>query len=205
MRVKGASMPRLFVAIAATLAVVVASAVVGFELRDGGPDGVAARGAPRKAVPVVQDVARLPWIRSGTRRIVGQVRARGRTIRLETAESTDGEECLLDTDLGTGSTGATCSKGGLFEARNVAFSVNFDGGPERFDALSVVGLAAPGIASVALAKSDGSVTRVDLDRTRAFAVESSALELERGVVPTGLVLFGPNRKPVQEVDIPVTR
>jgi hypothetical protein len=83
--------------------------------------------------------------------------------------------------------------------------VNFDGGPEQFSSLSVVGLAAPGIASVGLAKSDGSVVRVALDRARGFVIESPASELERGVTPTGLVLFGPSGKQVDEVGIPALR
>ena len=144
-------------------------------------------------------------MKPGTQKVVGELQTRGRRIRLETVESVDGEECLVDIEVESGVSGATCSKGGLFSARKVAFSVNFDGGPEHFSSVSVVGLAAPGIASVGLAKSDGSVVRVELDRTRGFVIESPTSELEGGVTPTGLVLFGPSGKRVDEVGIPTLR
>ena len=158
--------------------------------------------ARHDAVLVGRDAAKLPWAKPATQKVVGEFQAHGRKIRLETVESTRGEECLVDIEVESGVSGATCSKGGLFSVRKVAFSLNFDGRPEHFSSVSVVGLAAPGIASVGLAKSDGSVVRVELDRTRGFVIESLASELERGVTPTGLVLFGPSGKRVEEVGIP---
>lgn len=197
-------MTRLIVIAVTSLAAVVVGARIasdGAEQQSAG-DQPAAR---HKAALVVRGPADLPGTKPGTRRVVGEVEARGRRVRLETAESTRGEECLLDIDLETGASGATCSKGGLFAVRKVAFSVNFDGGPERFSSLSIVGLAAPGIASLGLDKSDGSMVTMELDRTRAFVVESPAAELEQGIVPTGLVLFGPSGKRVEEVPLPARR
>ena len=194
----------------ATVVVAASAAVLlglgsGFERVSERPNGSRGPAAGYAAVSVAKETPKLSWVKPGTRKSVGAFQVRGRTVLLETAESTDGEECLLDTELGTGGTGATCSKDGLFAARKVVFSLNFDGGPDVFRSLDVLGVAAPGVASVALSRTDGSVVRVDLDRTRAFVIESSAADLEANVLPARLELFGPSGKRIESVAIPALR
>lgn len=204
MRLKGVHMTRLLVISFASVAAIVLGVVVGSNRTNESRSDQRAV-ARHDAVSVVRDAPKLPWVKPGTQEFVGELETQGRKIRLETVESTDGEDCLVDIEIESGVSGATCSRGGLFSAHKVVFSVNFDGGPEHLSSLSVIGLAAPGIASVGLGKSDGSVVRVALDRTRGFVIESPPSELEMGVTPTGLVLFGPSGKRVDEVGIPDLR
>jgi hypothetical protein len=169
--------------------------------RTTGRNGVDHRGEARSPVSVSPHAAPPMKHEPGTRKLVGEVALRGRMLRLETAETSDGQECLLRSE-GLGGLASQCFENGFFGSSKVVFSVSFDGGPNVFRSLYVSGLAAPGVASVALTKTDGSVVRVDLDRTRAFAIESSAADLEANILPARLEALGPSGKLVDAVSIP---
>jgi hypothetical protein len=144
-------------------------------------------------------------VKPGTMKQVGEFQILGGTLRLQTAETTDGSECLIDTQTEENVTGSSCFPRGLFASSRVAFSVNFEGGPDRFRSLHVFGLVAPGVNAVALSKSDGSVARLELKGSRSFVFQSSVSELERDVLPTALQLFGPGGPRVGAEVIPLLR
>lgn len=125
----------------------------------------------------------------------------GETVHLHTARTDDGQSCLIDEGTLAGAS-ATCVENGLFGIRKVAFFVNSNGGPERFSTLYVGGVAAPSIRSVAVVKTDGSTVREEVNANGAFLIESSGSELERGVYPTALRLFGPSGNVAEVVDFP---
>lgn len=195
------------------IVIVILSAAVGlaasllFEAREPGSREVAAvPAAPATAVSSTgsHGTAALR-VKAATRKAVGQFRLRGGgTLRLETADTEGGHGCLVDVEVGAAS-GSSCFEGGLFAQQKVAFSVNFDGGPDRFRTLYVLGIAAPGVAAVTLSKSDGTSARLELNGARAFLYESSAAELARNVLPSGLEAFGPSGRLVERIAIPSLR
>ena len=149
-----------------------------------------------------RDGAGEPRVKPSTRTSVGEYRIRGgRTLRLETADTADGFGCLFDIEDGHAA-GSSCFEGGLFAQQKLAYAIHFDGGPDRFGALYVIGVAAPGIAAVSLSMTDGSTVRLALSRGRAFLYESSKQELERDVLPAGLDAFGPSGKLVEQARFP---
>lgn len=141
----------------------------------------------------------------GTTKDIGRFVLRGgRELRLRTYETADGMSCLEDRE-GTSGPGATCAEGGLLRGRRAVYSITFDGGPARFARLYLLGLAAPGIGSVAVQMTDGSVVRAALSPERAFVVESSAAELAQDVVPSALLLYGLSGRLVERIEIPTQR
>lgn len=138
----------------------------------------------------------------GSRKALGGVRlADGRRIDLYTVETEDAKSCLVEDDPEAGA-GGGCLEGGLFQERRVAFSVNTQGGPERFDELYVSGLVAPRIRSADLTLSDGSARPLELSKTGAFVYESTDVELASRILPVGIRLFGPNGTLVEAVSFP---
>jgi len=151
------------------------------------------------------ELERALQVEEGTRNAVGEFGlGGGRTIRLHTADTTDGKSCLIEEGPRIG-WGSTCLENGLFGQRKLVFFVNSDGGPERFTELYVGGVAAPGIAAVSISKNDGSTEELLLTSERAFLFESTASDLERDVLPSGLRAFGRNGKLVQFVRFPSLR
>ena len=129
---------------------------------------------------------------------------RGRTLRLYTAQAADGASCLIDEADGLGA-GSTCLESGLFHSRRAAFSVNSNGGPERFGELQVVGMVAPEIGSLTVVLTDGSVTEAALNEHRAFLYESTVSDLARDALPAALRLYGRNGRLVETISIPALR
>lgn len=158
-----------------------------------------------KAVSVTPDAARGPRVEPRTRTPLGELALRGGKLRLERAEMSDGSECLLHAELGSGVSGSQCFQRGLFGSSRVAFSVNADGGPGTFSSMYVVGIAHPAIGRVELVRTDGSVVRAELTKERTFVVESSAAELERSVLPASLRVYAGNGRLVETVEIPDMR
>lgn len=142
-----------------------------------------------------------PRLRAETKRLVGSFELRqGRTIRVSTADTVDGRECLVEEDsVGEAS---SCLDGGLFSSRRAALVVSSMGGPERFDELHVTGVVAPGIRVVWLVKTDGATVELPLNAQRAFTYESPPTDLESGVYPTALRLLGRGGKLVEVVGFP---
>ena len=163
------------------------------------------REARNQSIAAPQQPSSATRIEPGTRKFVGEVAFRGRKLRLETAVTTGGGECLIDVEGHDEIMGSTCFDGGLFDDRKVVFSVNFDGGPERFRSLYVVGIAAPGIASIALTRTDGSITRRELGRNRTFVFDSTSSDLDRNALPADLEAFGPSGRRVERVELPALR
>jgi hypothetical protein len=188
---------------------IVAVRVAGSEDGAGSAVGPAVLGAP-VAQPVdtespLEGAERRLKVREGTTKAVGQFTLRGGAkLRLDTAETTDGKSCLIDdvSDVGAGS---ACLEEGLFALRKVAFVVNSEGGPERFDELQLVGVVAPAIGAVSLSKTDGTAVDLRLTTGGAFLFESTTAELELDVLPAALQLLGRNGKLVQTVAIPSLR
>ena len=86
-------------------------------------------------------------MKTGSKRSLGTLRlSDGREIELTLAETSDGKECLIDHERGAGAS-ASCLEDGLFRHRRVEFSIAFEGGPETFDELHVIGVVAPSIRS----------------------------------------------------------
>jgi len=127
--------------------------------------------------------------------------SRGRSLHLASAETVDGKSCLLEATDGEGS-GSVCADGALFAHRKVAFAIDSQGNPGALSELRVVGVVAPGIRAAEVLKSDGSDSNLELARDGAFAYESPAAELARGVYPSGFKLYGASGKLVQVVDFP---
>jgi len=141
-------------------------------------------------------------LKAGSKKPLGEVQlADGRRVRLFSADTDDSKSCLIEDDPEAG-LGAGCLEGGLFRARKAAFSVNAQGGPERFEELYVVGVAAPSIRGVALVKADGSTVALELNAANSFLFESSKPDLEARLYPVGLRLFGSNGKLVETVTFP---
>ena len=158
-----------------------------------------------KAVSVTPGAARGSRVEPRTRTPLGDLALRARKLRLERAEMSDGSECLLHAELGSGVSGSQCFQRGLFGSSRVAFSVNSDGGPGTFSSMYVVGIAHPATERVELVRTDGSVVRAELTKERTFVVESSAAELERSVLPASLRVYAGNGRLVETVDIPDMR
>jgi hypothetical protein len=143
--------------------------------------------------------------RTGTRRELGRVTLRsGEVVRIRSFETVDGMSCLEDV-RGDSGPGSSCVHGSLLGGRSAFYSISSDGGPARFSSMVVVGLVAPRVASVALEKTDGSVTAGTLSRDRAFAIELSPAELAADVLPAALLLFGKNGQQVERQAIPSPR
>lgn len=141
-------------------------------------------------------------LKAGSKRSLGEVElSDGRHVRLFSADTVDSKSCLIEDDPETGP-GAGCLEGGLFTARKAAFSVNAKGGPDRFEELYVVGVAAPSVRAVAVVKTDGETVALELNVERSFLFESSQADLEARVYPVGLRLFGANGKLVGAVTFP---
>ena len=148
------------------------------------------------------DVGGMLSLEAGTKRTLGEFElGAGRRVRLMTADTLDGKSCLFDDDSISG-IGATCLEHGLFARRRVAFLVSFEGGPDRFSELRVVGVAASGVRSVSLVNTDGSSIELKLTRERAFLFESPAADLEARTYPTALRLYGASGKLVETVTFP---
>ena len=97
-----------------------------------------------KAVSVTPGgAARGSRVEPRTRRPLGDLALRAGKLRLERAEMSDGSECLLHAELGSGVSGSQCFQRGLFGSSRVAFSINSDGGPGTFSSMYVVGIAHP--------------------------------------------------------------
>ncbi len=138
----------------------------------------------------------------GSKKALGDFRlSSGRNVQLSTVDTDDAKACLVEDDPVAGA-GAGCLEGGLFRQRRVAFSVNTDGGPGRFDELYVVGVVAPNIASAALILTNGSEVPLRLTRERTFLYESPARDLAVGNHPVGFRLFGPSGRLVETVSFP---
>jgi hypothetical protein len=116
----------------------------------------------------------------------------GRKVRLSTADAVDGTACLVEeADDGVGS---SCLDEGLFASRKVEFLVSSQGGPDRFTALRIAGVAAPSIRAVSLVKTDGTEVQLGLNAERAFVYESPSSDLEARIYPTALRLYAANGK-----------
>lgn len=158
-----------------------------------------------KAVSVTPDAARTSRVEPRTRTPLGDLPVRGGKLRLERAEMSDGSECLLHAELGSGVSGSQCFQRGLFGSSRVAFSVNADGGPGTFSSMYVVGIAHPATGGVEIVRTDGSVVGAELTKERTFVVESSAAELERSILPSSLRVYGGKGRLVETVEIPAMR
>jgi hypothetical protein len=143
--------------------------------------------------------------RLGTRRELGRVTLRnGEVVRIRSFETVDGMSCLEDV-RGDSGPGSSCVHGSLLGGRSAFYSISSDGGPARFSSMVVVGLVSPRVGSVALEKTDGSVTSGTLSRDRAFAIELAPAELAADVLPAALLLFGKNGQLVERQVIPSPR
>ena len=141
-------------------------------------------------------------LKEGTKRKLGRLRmSDGADLDLFTATTVDGQECLIEEHSRSG-VGAGCVEGGLFRRSKVEFSVNTDGGPDRFSSLYVAGLVAPSVGSASLVLTDGTLVRLALTTERTFLYESAQDALGRRTYPTGFRLFGPNGKLVESVTFP---
>lgn len=157
--------------------------------------------APGGGTPM-ERLERAIEMKSGTKKTLGGfVLSSGRRIQLYTADTNDEKSCLIEDDPEAGA-GAGCLEGGLFGARKVSFSVNTDGGPDRFVELYVVGVVAPSIRSAMLVLSDGREVSLRLTKDRTFLFESSASDLSSGIHPVGLKLFGASGTLAEEVSFP---
>lgn len=189
------------------LAVAAATAAGLSTLRDGA-ESTAGREEPASPAgvakaPVAASPERALELKEGTRRRLGSFTLRsGRVVGVLTAETVDGRDCLLTAD-DTGE-GSSCLEGGLFALRNVEFLVASEGGPDRFRELRVAGIVAPGIRSLELVRTDGSMLEIRPGPGGAFLFESSASELERSIYPAGFRVFGPGGRLVETVRFPVT-
>lgn len=140
----------------------------------------------------------------GSSRRIGEfVLSGGRALRLYAVEGEKGALCLID-EIEEFGLGSTCVEPG-FRTRRAAFSINSNGGPGRFGEMHLVGVAAPGIASMEIVLSDGSVAPVALNSQQAFVHESTAPELERDALPAALRLFGSSGRLVDTITIPALR
>jgi hypothetical protein len=145
-------------------------------------------------------------VKIGSKKTRGEFALRGgRRLRVHTADTTDRKSCLLDVQEPAEIAGAMCLENGLFGLRKAAFSVSSNGGPARFGELYLLGVAAPGIATVSVSKTDGSTVDVQLNRDHAFLFQSTPSDLEQDILPSGLRLFGSGGKLVEMIEIPSLR
>jgi hypothetical protein len=153
-------------------------------------------------VSAADRVEREMKIKGETKRSLGQFRlSDGSSLELSTAETTDGQECLIEEHSLSGSSGG-CLEGGLFGSRKVELSVSTDGGPETFSELYVTGVVAPSIRSASLELTDGTQAPLQLTAAGTFLHESAQATLAAHVYPTRVHLFGPNGKLVETVSFP---
>jgi hypothetical protein len=170
-------------------------------LRDGSEQA-----ATRHASPVSDTSVRAhggrPELERGTKRLLGTFKtAKGHTIRISTARTTDGQGCLIEEGEDAGFA-SSCLEGGLFATRRAELMISSMGGPERFSEIRVVGVVASNVGAAFLDKSDGTSAALALNDHRAFSFESPAAELESGVAPSGLRLIGRNGRLIETIDIP---
>ncbi len=143
-----------------------------------------------------------PSLDGRTRRHLGTfaLRRGGRQIRIATADTVEGSGCLIEEQEGAES--SSCLGDGLFASRRAELMVSSEGGPDRFDELHVVGVAAPGVRNVVLVKSDGTTVSLAFNMQRAFFFESPAADLAARVYPSALRLVGASGKVLETVDFP---
>ena len=157
---------------------------------------------PRQARDrVPPSAALLDYIDLGSARRVKSFRlASGREHAVFLARSKDGKQvCLFDTDLVTGQQGGGCNDAtSVFAGRKIQISVSFEGGPTpaTIRDVRIVGLAAPGIASVRVELSDATARTVELTADRAFAWAMPQSDVDRGVQPRAVVAIGRDGKPI---------
>jgi hypothetical protein len=141
-------------------------------------------------------------VQPGSQTSLGAFRLRsGRSVHLARAQTVDGKSCLLEATDGEGS-GSVCGDGSLFAHRKIAFAIESEGNPDALSELRVVGVVAPEIHAAEVLKSDGSGSDLELAKDGAFAYESPAAELARGVYPSGFKLYGASGKLVQALQFP---
>jgi hypothetical protein len=165
-------------------------------------DGVeAASVAAREQAPTERFGASAD-LEPGSQRSLGDFRLPGgRSLRLSSAETKKGESCLVEEDSSIGRS-VGCNAGGLFGARRAAFSVNTDGGPDRFDELYVVGVVAPEIRAVDVVTTDARVTPAELGSRQTFLFVSRRADLDAGVHPRALRLYGAGGRLVETIAFP---
>jgi hypothetical protein len=143
----------------------------------------------------------MPRFKPETRNDLGRFAlGRGRQVKVSSAETTDGQECLIEDD-GSGEA-SSCLEHGLFATRKAELVVGSMGGPEHFDELHVTGIVAPGIRSARLVKTDGTEADLELNADRAFVYDSSTIDLREQVYPTALRLFASDGRLVATVHFP---
>jgi hypothetical protein len=187
--------------LAVLTAVLAGSAMLGWASRVESPRDT---GAAVLRSPVVATDRTMGGLRldADTRKSLGTFRlSTGRNIELVAARASDGQSCVIDEDE-RGAIGGTCLADGLFGARRAAFYVSSQGGPQRFDELYVAGVVAPSVHGMVLVKTDGNTVRLDLNPSRAFVFESPGADLEAGIYPTELRLYGPSGKLIETVAFP---
>ena len=189
---------------------VVAGCLVAFAARSNGeeaapaasPDRVAASRVSVHEKTAIERFDSSIDAKPGSRRPLGEFTlAGGRSLRLYSVETRNGKSCLVDEDPGVGQS-AGCLEGGLFGLRRAAFSVNTDGGPDRFDELYLIGVAAPGIRGVDVVETDGSHRSLELNSEHAFLFQSSPSDLAAGVYPKGLRLYSAAGRLVETITLP---
>lgn len=158
-----------------------------------------------ETVSVSPQAARLPRVEPGSRQLLAELSLRAGKLRLERARMSDGSECLLHAEVERGVTGSQCFDNGLFGSSRVAFTVNSEGGPERFTGMYLVGVAHPSAERIELVSSGADTTAVDLAADDVFFVESSPSELELGVFPAALRVYGRGGRLLETVEIPAPR
>jgi hypothetical protein len=142
-------------------------------------------------------------VKPGSKRHVGEFALRqGKSLMLTTAATTDGHWCLIDVVEPSGGAGSTCHEGAAFGRSKVVFSINMDGGPDRFAELYLLGVAAPDVHAIVLAHTDGTTVVTEPTAEGGFAFESTAADLEARIYPTTLRLYGQGRQLVETVDLP---
>jgi hypothetical protein len=203
---------KLLIVLTAVVSVAAGAALMDVT-RDAGSRGVSAaptreyvassdKASEGRSGSAIERLERSIKLKAGSKRSLGEVElSDGRRVRLSRADTVDSKSCLIEDDPDTGP-GAGCLEGGLFDARKAAFSVNAQGGPDRFAELYVVGVAAPSVRSVAMIKTDGETVALDLEAGGVFLFESSRADLEAHVYPVGLRLLGANGKLVEVVNFP---
>lgn len=191
-----------------TVVLAMAFAALGYGASvDGGdaPMSVSTPSSQQRAVSNVsaaEHVERAMKIKKGSKRPLGGFGlSDGSSLELSTAETTDGQECLIEEHSRSGAS-AGCLEGGLFRSRRVELSVSTDGGPGLFSELYVSGIVAPGVRSASLELTDGTRVPLQLTAARTFLHESGQAALDARVYPTKVHLFGPNGKLVETVSFP---
>ena len=141
-------------------------------------------------------------LKPGSERRLGVFKlGHGRDLSLSTADTTDGKSCLIESGEADADS-SVCLEDGLFTLRKVAFSVDSQGGPQRFSELHVPGVVASGIRSAEILKTDGSSASLDLSSEGAFVYESPESDLEQAIYPNGFRLYGPSGRLAETVHFP---